>query len=449
MSTSAGNSPAAVERYEALIRDARAALPATDQAWLESKREQASQSVVSNGFPTKKSELWRYTGLDSLLKTDFRLSTEPFTALMASDLDEVAIPDLDAFRLVFANGSLVETLSGIDDLPQGVRVQSLRALLESEPDRAAQWLHSAAGSESHVFNDLNTALINDGLVVIVERGVQVDKPIEALFLSEGLDDAMVSQPRNLVVLEEGARATLIERHASLGQSMYFNNSVTELLLAPKADLTHYRLQEDSNSAFHLSSLFLRLDEQSVYRATSVSLGGAWARTDFNVDFQGEGANCELDGLYLAGDQQLVDFHLNVMHRVPGCSSRENFRGILHGKGRAVFDGRILVSQDAQKSDAQLSNDNLLLTRSAEVDTKPQLEIYADDVKCSHGTTVGQLDPQQMFYLRSRGINAGEARKMLCLGFAREVLDRCAIDGVRERAETRLRDALEHVATDLV
>lgn len=447
MNATAGKADAAVERYEALIRDARAGLPATDQAWLESKREQAREALASNGFPTKKSELWRYTGLDSLLQTDFSVSTEPFTALMESDLDEVSVPGLDAHRMVFANGRLVESLSQVEELPQGVQLQSLRTLLEREPERAAQWLHSAASTDGHVFNDLNTALINDGLVVVVAAGVVLEKPIEALFLSEGLEDAIVAQPRNLVVLEEGARATLIERHTSLGQSMYFNNSVTEVLLNAGADLTHYRLQEESPSAFHLSSLFLRQQRDSVYRSTSLSLGGAWSRTDFNVDFQGEGANCELDGLYLAGDRQLVDFHLNVLHHVPGCSSRENFRGILHGKGRAVFDGRILVSQDAQKTDAQLSNNNLLLTRSAEVDTKPQLEIFADDVKCSHGTTVGQLDPQHMFYLRSRGIEAGEARKMLCLGFAREILDSCLIEGVRERAEARLRDALEHVATD--
>lgn len=447
MNAAAGNANAAVERYEALIRDAHAGLPATDQAWLESKREQARTAFAESAFPTKKSELWRYTGLDSLLQTDFSVSTEPFTALMESDLDEVSIPGLDAHRLVFANGRLVESLSQLEGVPEGVQIQSLRTLLENDPERAAQWLHSAASEDSHVFNDLNTALINDGLVVIVAPGVHLDKPIDALYLSEGLEDAIVSQPRNLIVLEEGARATLIERHASFGQSMYFNNSVSELLLAANAELTHYRLQEESPSAFHLSSLFLRQQRDSVYRSTSIALGGAWARTDFNVDFQGEGANCELDGLYLAGDRQLVDFHLNVLHKVPGCSSRENFRGILHGKGRAVFDGRILVAQDAQKTDAQLSNNNLLLTRSAEVDTKPQLEIYADDVKCSHGTTVGQLDPQHMFYLRSRGIDTGEARKMLCLGFAREVLDSCAVEGVRERAELRLRDALEHVATD--
>ncbi len=448
MSSAAGNSPAAVERYQALIRDAHAGLPATDQAWLEQKRNSASEAMARGGFPSKKSEAWRYTGLDSLLQTDFNVNLEPFTALIPSDLDDVTIEGLDAYRLVFANGRLVEALSQLEGLPEGVRVQSLRALLESEPEQAAQWLHSAASDEGHVFNNLNTALINDGLVVIIPRDMQLDKPIEALFLSEGLEDAIVAQPRNLVVLEEGARATLIERQASFGQSMYFNNSVSELLLAPRAELTHYRLQEESTGAFHLSSLFLRQQAGSVYRSTSIALGGAWSRTDFNVDFQGEGANCELDGLYLAGDRQLVDFHLNVMHHVPGCTSRENFRGILHGKGRAVFDGRILVSQDAQKTDAQLSNNNLLLTRSAEVDTKPQLEIYADDVKCSHGTTVGQLDPQHLFYLRSRGIEAGEARKILCLGFAREIFDSCDIEGVRERAERRLHDALEHVAVDI-
>ena len=248
-----------------------------------------------------------------------------------------------------------------------------------------------------------------------------------------------------MVLESGARATLVERYASPGDSVYFNNALVEVLLQDGARLQHYRVQEESINAYHISGLYVRLAGGSDYAGTCLALGGAWSRTDCNVEFSAGGASAQLNGLYVVGDRRFADFHLDVRHSVPDCASRENFKGIVLGRGRAVFDGRILVDKDAQHSDAQLSNANLLLSRNAEVDTKPQLEIYADDVKCSHGTSVGQLDPQQVFYLRSRGIPEAEARKMLCLGFAGEVLDGCTVGGLQEQVQVRLRELLDSTA----
>ncbi len=433
-----------MERLHDLIARAEPQLPGRGLDWLQSRRRDAAAALDALGLPNRKSEAWRYTSAERLLEQPLAPVLEPFTALQESDLDELALADTDVYRLVFANARLVPELSRLDGLPEGVNVGGLREALEQGPEQVAPWLGRATAEHGHVFNALSTALVDDGVLLHVAEGCVLDKPLEVLFLTEPGEEALTATPRTLMVLERGARATVIERHASLGQAMYFSNGVGEVLLGEDAVLEHYRLQEESPAAFHIHGLFLRQDAGSRYLGLTAALGAAWSRTDFNVDFAGEGAHCDLNGLYLAGDRQLVDMHLNVLHQLPGCSSRENFRGILHGKGRAVFDGRILVAQDAQRTDAQLHNANLMLSRSAEVDTKPQLEIYADDVKCSHGTTVGQIEPEQLFYLRSRGIDTAEARKMLCLGFAGEILDACPIEGVRRRAEARLAAALAQV-----
>ncbi len=237
----------------------------------------------------------------------------------------------------------------------------------------------------------------------------------------------------------------MERFICPDQSLYFQNNLTEIVLGAGAALSHYRMQDESRSAYHLGSINLSQQQASRYHGTSLTFGGRWSRTEYNACFRQEDAECVLNGLYTVGDRQLNDVHLDVRHSVPGCTSREQFKGVLYGKGRAVFDGRILVEKQAQRSDAVLTNDNLVLCRDAEVDTKPQLEIHADDVSCSHGTTVGQLDPQQMFYLRSRGIDVPTARNMLCLGFAGEILDTIDVPVLRDLAAKRLVDMLGDVA----
>jgi Fe-S cluster assembly protein SufD len=433
------------ERYLDLIEQVRQGLPGRELDWLESQRGRAAAQFAQLGFPTRKDEAWRYTSLEGLLGQTFVPISEPFTALCEADIADYVAPESETYRLVIANGRLVQGLSRLNGLPCGVRIQSLREALQVAPERLSGSLGRAAGAGGHAFSALNSALVDDGLFVHVEAGCVVDKPIEVLFLGLALEDSILAQPRSLVVLEAAASATLVERYASPGSSVYFNNALVEVLMEKGARLQHYRVQEESSNAYHISSLYVLQAGDSAYAGTSLALGGAWSRTDCSVEFSAQGASSELKGLYVVGDRCFADFHLDVRHRVPDCASRENFKGIVLGRGRAVFDGRVLVGKDAQRSDAHLSNANLLLSRNAEVDTKPQLEIYADDVKCSHGTSVGQLDPQQVFYLRSRGISEVQARKMLCLGFAGEILEGCAVPGLQEQVQLRLGAQLEGAA----
>lgn len=433
--------------FEKLAKSGQVELPSDKLNWLEEARQQARDAINTLPVPYRKQEEWKYTSIDGLLRHDFQPANEQFTALQSVDLEDWSLPDLDAYRLVFANGRCVPQLSNIEDLPEGVRIGSLRAALTTDPELLATWFGQTANHQQHMFTALNTALINDGLFVHVNAGVKLDKPVEVIYLSLALEDAVIAHPRNLIVMEAGSEATLIERFVSTGESVYFNNVLDEIVLNESATLNHHRVQAESSQAYHLSSLFLSQQKQSRYRGTGMALGGAWARTDYRARFLDEEAECILNGLYLAGDKQLTDFHLDIDHAKPHCSSEENFRGILYGKGRAVFDGRIFVAKDAQKSDAHLHNANLLLTRSAEVDTKPQLEIYADDVKASHGTTVGQLDPEQIYYMRSRGIETTTAQKMLCLGFADEIINTIEIEPLRQHVHDRLHSTLDQVVTD--
>lgn len=411
---------------------------ATDSPdWLRSIRDRGAQAATGMALPARKDEAWRYTSLGFLEQVAYRpLVEEPFDALQPADIEELLLADNDGDRLVFVNGHLAPALCVLDKSTKGVVVSALAGGLGEVPPELRARL-GAIAEQRHVFSALNAALMSDGALIHVPGGTVVDKPIEILHIAVGMDEPGVSHPRNLIVLEDGARAEVIERYCSLGDSTYFNNAAIEVALGVGSELLHARLQEESVSAQHLSDLQVRLGERSRYRLVLAALGGAWSRSDVRLTFEGEGAEAELDGLMLAGDRQLNDVHLDVRHMVPNCTSRETFKGILDGKGRVVFDGRILVAEDAQKTDAKLANDNLMLSRSAEVDTKPQLEIFADDVKCSHGTTVGELDSNMLFYLRSRGIPQAHATQMLCQGFAQEILDRLPNEALRVRASALL------------
>lgn len=439
--------PEPVERYRELLDSAAPRLPARQTDWLAAQRALAAKHFIAEGFPTRRNEAWRYTSLDRVLDQPWEIPTAPFSALMDLDIEEFRLVEEAAALLVFANGRWVPELSDTRALASTLRVGSLRAALEEEPARLAQRLGQAAPPVASSFAALNTALIDDGLFVHIPADVKLTRPIEVLHLAIGQDEPPLLQPRNLVVLEEGAEAVLIEHHASLGDAAYFSNGLTEVLLGEHARLEHARLQDEGPAARHIGQVFVRQGGHSLYQGIAVSLGGLWSRTEYHNAMCEEHARCELDGLYVAGDGQLTDVHLDIDHAVPHCSSRERFKGILLGRGRAVFDGRIRVAVDAQQTDAQLANDNLMLSRDAEVDTKPQLEIYADDVKCSHGTTIGQLEPAQLFYLRSRGISAEDARRMLCLGFATEVLAGCSAEGFRTRVERRLQLLLSDEAKE--
>jgi Fe-S cluster assembly protein SufD len=405
-----------------LLAGQRAMTPRpTNMDWLTPVRERGAASVAEMPLPSRKDEAWRYTSVGFLEQVEYQPLVEgPFDAIQLSDIDDLLVPQSQGLRLVFVNGHLATGVSDLGHEQDGVQVRSLTGDLGDVSAGMRRHLDGIA-EHRHVFAALNSALMSDGALIHVDRDVVARSPIEILHISVGMEQPGIIHPRHLIVLERGARAEVTERYACLGDARYFNNALVEVALGADSELLHTRLQEESSQAQHLSDVQVRQGERSRYRLVLAALGGAWSRSDVRVTFDGEGAEAELDGLMLARDKQLNDVHLDVQHLVPHCTSRETFKGILDGKGRVVFDGRIVVAEGAQKTDAQLSNDNLMLSRSAEVDTKPQLEIYADDVKCSHGTTVGELDANMLFYLRSRGIPHARAIQMLCRGFAEEVL----------------------------
>jgi Fe-S cluster assembly protein SufD len=429
-----------IARYQGLLHRLRGSdLPGVGIDWLDALRDRGANRFERLAFPGRRDESWRYTSLGSLLEQEL-VPAAPFNVLRGVDIEDALIPDLDAWRLTFVNGRFAPRLSWSHDLPTGASLESLRGMLHAAPQELRAILGRTEMQAGNVFSAFNTAAFADGAYVRVASGVELERPIEILHLSVGMDGPHIAQPRHLILLEQGASARVIERHFSFGNSPYFNNSVLEVQLDAGAALHHVRIQEESAQAFHMNTQFVQHATGSSYSGIGVALGAAWARNDVWVDIAGEGANTDLRGLYVVGDEQLSDHHLDVQHAVPACTSREDFRGVLNGRGRAVFDGHILVAKNAQKTDARLSNANLLLSRQAEIDAKPQLEIFADDVKCSHGTTVGQIEDDALFYLRSRGIPLQQARQMICLGFARaafensgsEALDRYLESAVAHR-----------------
>jgi Fe-S cluster assembly protein SufD len=430
-----------LEKYQHLIETEQPRLPGADLPWLQAQREQAVQRFLQTGFPTRKSEAWRYSNVSSLLDKSF---VPPGQGGTISAVKNDLLADSQKQRIVFVNGRFSQPLSQLQGLPHGVYIAGLQQAMSERGDLLQKILQRSPQGEFHAFNDLNTALFADGLVFYLEENVSLQEPIEVVYLVNDTtteSHPYVLSPRNLVWLEAGAKATLVERYAGEGDNAYFTNGVGEVVLNAGAQLEHYRLQEENQAAYHISTLFVHHEAKSLYQGNTIVLGGRWSRTDYNVDFHGEQAQSRLDGLYLVNDKQLSDIHLNINHAVPNCASEQDFRGILLGTGRGVFDGLIKVAEQAQHTEAHLHNANLMLSRSAEVDTKPQLLIYADDVKCSHGTTVGQLEPEQLFYLRSRGISEIDAKKMLSVGFAQTVLDKCSVESLRTKAEAALNEGL--------
>lgn len=425
--------------YGQAAQDYIAGLPLGDGDWLLRQRQTALERFYELGFPDRRQEAWRYTSVEGLLEQEFSVSDKPAPFAPHAVIREF-LADQTSGRLVFVDGVYQPGLSNTE-IP-GVRVGNLRGAMAAAERQTLRSVGSLSGTGEHAFSAFNLATLQDGAVISVSAGRQLEQPLELLHVSTGRGGGRSNRLRHMVQLESGASATLVERYLSLDENIYFNNLVCEITLADGASLRHQRVQQESLQSYHLAEIYLQLGENAHYQGVSAALGGAWSRTTLRNRFTAAGAVCELDGLYLAGEGQLVDYHLDIDHAVPGCASRENFKGILNGRSRAVFDGRILVQQQAQKTSAHLSNANLLLSRNAEIDTKPQLEIFADDVQCSHGTTVGQLDADAMFYLRSRGMSEALARRMLCLGFANDVLELFDSDSLREQLAGLIRTRLE-------
>jgi Fe-S cluster assembly protein SufD len=410
---------------------------AAGPAWVKDLRAAAMARFGELGFPTTKDEDWRFTSVAPIAQTEFRLAADGAALVSHADVARVAYGSAPHLA-VFVNGRFAPELSRLDALPAGVRLTSLSAALADGGDEVRPYLAKAAAFDDRAFAALNTAFLQDGVFVRVEPQAIVRDPIHVLFLSAiEPNAAAVSHPRLLVAAGAASQCTIVESYAGSAGQRYFTNAVTEIFAGDSAVVDHYKVQNESYDAFHVASMHLEAARSSTFSSHSISLGGRLVRNDAIAVLGGEGVDCTLNGLYLADERRLVDNHTAIDHAKPHCDSHEVYKGIIGGHARAVFNGKIVVRKDAQKTDAKQTNRALLLSDDAQINTKPQLEIFADDVKCTHGAAVGQLDEDALFYLRARGLPFIEARDMLIHAFAGEILDRVRVEPLREALETEL------------
>jgi Fe-S cluster assembly protein SufD len=410
---------------------------ASGESWLAGLRRSAIERFSELGSPTTRHEDWKYTNVEPITLLDFNLAKQNGAEIETKDVLSLCFADEAQNRLVFIDGVYSAKHSSTANLPAETRVQSLGELLRWDDRLVAPWLAHYAGFYDRSFVALNTAFMEDGAAVFVAKGCRLAEPIHILFVSTGAAQPVVLHPRNLIVCGERSEVKIVESYAGLGKGVYFSNPVTEIAAAAESVVDHYRLQHEGDTAYHVGTIAARLERGTSLMSHHVTLGGALVRNDVQAILDGEGAECNLNGLYLTEGDQHIDNHTEIDHAQPRASSRELYKGILRGHARGVFNGKILVRKAAQKSDARQTNKNLLLSKDAAVNSKPQLEIYADDVKCSHGSTIGQLDRDALFYLRSRGIGAEDSRRLLSYGFAAEILSRVKIPSLRARLDEYL------------
>ena len=407
---------------------------------LASLRDDAFNCFDRLGFPSTRLEDWRFTNVGPIAETVFVAQTAstdyPRAALDAHDL-----PRLGGAELVFVNGTVAPGLSTTDGVPAGVRVRSLGAVLGDEPETVAPHLGCLARIEGQAFTALNTAFLGDGAVIEVPAGVVVEAPIHLLFVTVSGEAPVLSHPRVLVVAGANSQVSVVESHIGAGDTPYLSNAVTEVSAGDNAVVDHYAVVREREAAFRVSSLHALLGRASNFSSHTITLSGAFVRNEAHVVLGGEGGECTLNGLYLANGRQLVDNQTTIDHAQPHCNSHELYKGILGGRSRGVFNGKIIVRLDAQKTDAKQSNKALLLSEDAQITTKPQLEIFADDVKCTHGATIGQLDPDSLFYLRSRALSRDQARQVLIHAFAAELLTHIKVTAIRRQLDALLLERL--------
>ena len=411
--------------------------------WLQALRVEGMARFEALGFPTTKNEDWHFTSVAPIAERTFRtaMTSNAGVSLEGRTAGIVARADLRRFTfdqpawhtLVFVNGEFSEDLSSYAGLGEKVRVNSLAKAIRSGIGRPERHLGKIAAFENHAFTALNTAFIRDGAFIELQADAVVDQPIHLLFVVEGEGEA-ISHPRNLIVAARNSRASIIESYMSIRDSCYFTNAVTEIALGEGARIDHYKIQRESEKSFHVGTTQIRQERDSQLHSFSFAVGGLLARTNIYTSLDGNAATCTLNGLYLTDGVQHIDNQTSIEHIAPNCPSHEVYKGVLDGRSHGVFNGKVYVHPEAQKTDGKQSNNNLLLSPNARVDTKPQLEIFADDVKCTHGATVGRLDEVAMFYLNSRGIGPETARMLLTYAFAADVLETIELQPLKEQLE---------------
>jgi Fe-S cluster assembly protein SufD len=427
---------------------------ASSPPWLRAMRQKAITRFTALGFPTTRQEEWRFTNVAPIAERVFRLSVDGGEGLRKEHLKPYRFATSDVLEIVFVNGRFAPQLSGVDHLPAGVSVRHLADVLSHDPGRVAAHLARHADFERQPFGALNTAFLSDGAFIEIAPNAVIGPPVHIIFVSVSAGE--VSHPRVLVLAGRNSQVRLVESYVGLSwnvgaqhavplpssRTASFTNAVTEIVLDDGAVVDHCRVQREAAAdAFHISTTQLRLAHSSAFTSHAFTFGGAIVRNDVNVLLAGEGGDCTLNGLYLADGSRLVDIHTFIDHAQAHCGSHELYKGILDGRARAVFNGKILVRPDAQKTDAKQTNRTLLLSDDAQINTKPQLEIFANDVKCTHGATVGQLSADALFYVQSRGIDRRAAMQMLIRAFAADITGRVKIDPLREHLDRVLLEAL--------
>ena len=421
-------------------------------AWLGPIRQAAMNRFAELGFPTSKNEEWKFTSVAPIARLAFEPAEYEFNTSLAAKIKRAPLADLGCSRLVFMNGAFCPELSKLESLSAGVKAGSLATALASGSPLLEQHLARHAPYEQHAFVALNTAFMEDGAYIEIPKDTLLEKPVYLLYVttsgapnprraaSNG-ERPRVTHPRNLVLIGRGSQVSFIEGYVGLEEGVYLTNAVTEVVAGEGAVINYHKVEAESERSFHLATLQFQEERSSSVTTYSFALGGALAREEMRMVLGGEGSECQLNGLYVTDGGQHVDNHTTIDHAKPHCGSRELYKGILDGKSSGVFNGKIIVRKDAQKTDSKQSNKNLLLSDGAVINTKPQLEIYADDVKCTHGATIGQIDQNAVFYLRSRGIGLEEARSLLTGAFANEITGRVKYEPLRARLATALGERL--------
>jgi Fe-S cluster assembly protein SufD len=421
------------ERYLADFRRWAGNGVARAPQWLKDLRQAGMERFAAVGFPTTREEAWRFTDIAPIVGTAFA-PPQASAAPISPEAVDAILGGPSALRLVFVDGAFSPALSSVSGLPAGLKLGSLGDALKNGGDVLAEHVGRYASIERNPFTALNAAFVQDGALVHAAPGVSVDQPIYLLFLTSPAGLGSLTHPRNLIILERGAAAAVIETYATLDRGQHLTNAVTELVLGEGARGQHLRIQRESDAAFHMATSQSYQSKDSRLVSCSVAFGSALSRHDVSAVLDGTGAELLLNGLSVLAGRQHVDSHTTIEHARPHCESHELFNGIFADHARGVFTGRIIVRPGAQRTDSKQTNNNVLLSEAARADSQPQLEIYADDVKCTHGATIGPLDPNALFYLETRGVGAEEARQLLTYGFAADVVNRLEVPEMRERLD---------------
>ena len=405
-----------------------------EPAWLRETRRAGIEKFAELGFPTPRNEDWHFTSVAPIAESVFSPLRGTSGTIEREALEPFTFAQSDWPTLVFVNGRHSAALSNLGALAKGVRATDLSSTLRNEPALVEPWLGKLSPLDGRSFSALNAAFMSDGAVIHIAPDTQAPIPLHVIFVSDSSAAKGVAHLRNLIIAGRNSKATVIESYVSLGDSHYFTNAVTEVKVDAGATLAHYKIQRESQRAFHVHTIDAQQARDSHYVSFSFATGAALSRTNIYTNLDGEGCGATLNGLYMADDEQHMDHQTNIVHAQPNCFSREIYKGILSGSAHGVFNGKVYVYPIAQKTDGKQTNNNLLLSEGARIDTKPQLEIYADDVRCTHGATVGRLDEMALFYMKSRGVSADKATRLLTYAFAADVLETIEIEAVRAELE---------------